>query len=120
MDVETGIPRRRGRVDGLHLDADAGTNSALPDMTTTLCEQHDGRRDPQQTDRLDWGLGHRGAEPHGDRLHALQSRIADGGGHPALAQHYAPTDYVPNVRINLSATVTFINLQSRGCVKVTA
>ena len=40
-------------------------------------------------------------------------------GQSASAQHYGPADYLPKVRTNLSATVTFINLQTRGYVKVT-
>lgn len=39
-------------------------------------------------------------------------------GQSALAQHYTPADYLPGVQTNLSATVTFLNLQSRGYVKI--
>jgi intracellular sulfur oxidation DsrE/DsrF family protein len=39
-------------------------------------------------------------------------------GQSARAQHYADADLVPLAQLNLSATVTFINLQTRGYVKV--
>lgn len=39
-------------------------------------------------------------------------------GQSALGQHYSPADYLPGVTTNLSATVTFLNLQTRGYVKI--
>lgn len=39
-------------------------------------------------------------------------------GQSALAQHYTPADYLPGVQTNLSATVTFLNLQTKGYVKI--
>lgn len=36
----------------------------------------------------------------------------------AREQNYVPSDMLPGVTVNLSATVTFIELQSRGFVKV--
>jgi intracellular sulfur oxidation DsrE/DsrF family protein len=40
-------------------------------------------------------------------------------GQSALGQHYTPADYLPTVQTNVSATVTFLNLQTRGYVKIT-
>lgn len=40
-------------------------------------------------------------------------------GQSAMAQHYTSSDYLLGVRTNLSATVTFLNLQTRGYVKIT-
>lgn len=40
-------------------------------------------------------------------------------GQSALAQHFGPADYLPGVTTNLSATVTFLNLQTQGYVKIT-
>lgn len=39
-------------------------------------------------------------------------------GQSAQAQHYAAADLIPAAHLNLSATVTFINLQTKGYVKV--
>lgn len=39
-------------------------------------------------------------------------------GQSAAMQHFAPSNYLPNVHTNLSATVTFINLETSGYVKV--
>ncbi len=39
-------------------------------------------------------------------------------GQSARAQHYAAGDLIPSARVNLSATVTFLNLQTRGFVKI--
>lgn len=39
-------------------------------------------------------------------------------GQSALSQHYATSDLIPAARLNLSATVTFVNLQTRGFVKI--
>ena len=39
-------------------------------------------------------------------------------GQSAQAQNYSPNDLLGLVRLNLSATVTFINLQTRGYIKV--
>jgi intracellular sulfur oxidation DsrE/DsrF family protein len=39
-------------------------------------------------------------------------------GQSALGQHYTPADYLPSVQTNVSATVTFLNLQTRGYVKI--
>lgn len=39
-------------------------------------------------------------------------------GQSALAQHFSPADYRPGVTTNLSATVTFLNLQTRGYIKI--
>ncbi|SFO33345.1 DsrE family protein [Sphingomonas sp. OK281] len=39
-------------------------------------------------------------------------------GQSARAQHYLKDDLIPSAQLNLSATITFINLQTRGFVKV--
>lgn len=55
---------------------------------------------------------------------ALLRELASAGvelavcGQSARARHYADADLVPFAQLNLSATVTFINLQTRGYVKV--
>jgi intracellular sulfur oxidation DsrE/DsrF family protein len=55
---------------------------------------------------------------------ALLRELASAGvelavcGQSARARHYTDADLVPFAQLNLSATVTFINLQTRGYVKV--
>lgn len=39
-------------------------------------------------------------------------------GQSARGQHYVSDDLIPSAQLNFSATVTFINLQTRGFVKV--
>lgn len=39
-------------------------------------------------------------------------------GQSAMSQHYKPADYLPAVQTNLSATITFLNLQTKGYVKL--
>jgi len=39
-------------------------------------------------------------------------------GQSAATQHYSNNDLLPSTKINLSATLTFINLQTRGYIKL--
>jgi len=59
--------------------------------------------------------------PNAALLHELASAGVDLVicGQSARSQHYTNADILPFVTTNLSATVTFINLQTRGFIKIT-